>query len=226
MGEQIYSYASSLEGPWSAWTEFADDGSNTYHSQTNFILPWGDNSAIYMGDRWQPSNLMRSTYVWLPLEVSNETGILLKNRAGWVPDAASRTWSAGPAEGAYEGEEATLSNGARAVNCSGCSGGHAAGYVGGEDGGSIELAGVASDEATRTTLRLRYANGNSGERYGVVTVNGVSHTVAFLPTENGQTPGSSTVHCDLEVGEANTIIIEGLEGGYAADIDQVIVPVS
>lgn len=143
-----------------------------------------------------------------------------------MPDAASRTWAIGPTENQYEGEEATLGNGAKAVACSGCSGGLAAGFVGGEDGGSVELAGVRSDETTRTTVRLRYANGNSGERHGVVTVNGVAQEVAFLPTEDGQTPGSSAVHCDLATGEGNTIVIEGLDGGYAADIDQVIVPVS
>lgn len=85
-----------------------------------------------MGDRWQPSNLMRSTYVWLPLEVAEDedTGIWLTNRARWVPDVASRTWGVGPTEGQYEGEEATLSNEATTVSCSGCSGGMAAGFAG------------------------------------------------------------------------------------------------
>ena len=220
--KQLYSYAESLAGPWSAWAEFADDGSNTYHSQVSFVLPWGDNSAIYMGDRWQPSNLMRSTYVWLPLELEGSS-VWLTNRGRWVPDVESRRWGVGPTETQYEGEDATLSNGAVAVGCSGCSGGLAAGYLGGEGAGRMEL-GVRSEETTKTTVRLRYTNGDTSERYGLVTVNGVEHEVAFLPTQDGQTPGSAVLHCDLAAGDGNTVVVEALDGGYAADIDQVIVP--
>lgn len=225
MCAQVYSYATSLSGPWSKWAEFADDGSNTYHSQVSFILPWGD-SAIYMGDRWHPGNLMRSTYVWLPLELTGETNIWLTNRPSWVPDVSSRTWAVGPEEGRYEGEDATLTNGAVAVGCSGCEGGRAAGYIGGEGGGVLEWDGVSSGATTRTTLRVRYANGNSVERHAMVSVNGVEQRVAFLPTANGNTPGSSAVHCDLREGADNRIVVTTHDGSYGPDIDRVFVPVS
>ncbi|SPO01411.1 related to glycosyl hydrolase family 43 protein [Cephalotrichum gorgonifer] len=223
--DNVYSYATSLSGPWSPWKEFADDGANTYSSQTSFILPWGD-SAIYMGDRWKSSNLMRSTYVWLPLELTGTTDIWLKNRVNWVPDAKSRTWAPGPSESRYEGEAATLSGGAVKASCSGCSGSSVIGYLGGPDAGRLEWTGVRSDATTRTTLRIRHLNGDSKERRATVSVNGIEQQVAFLPSENMNTPASASVHCDLKAGSANTIVISTSDGSWAPDIDQVFVPLS
>lgn len=220
---QVYSYAESLAGPWSDWTEFAEDGSNTYTSQTSYILPLGD-TAIYMGDRWVSTNLMRSTYVWLPLTISG-TSVWMTNRVNWVPDVDSSTWSVAPSETEYEGEDATLSSGAVSVTCSGCSGGAAAGYIGGTSGGTVSFSGVSSEVAGRTTLRFKHANGDSTQRYANVTVNGVSQEVAFLPTGGGQVVGSSVVHCSLVAGSGNTVVVTTGGGEYGPDIDRVFVPV-
>ncbi|KAH7149899.1 galactan 1,3-beta-galactosidase [Dactylonectria estremocensis] len=221
--DNVYSYADSLAGPWSSWTEFADDGSNTYNSQSSYILPLGD-SAIYMGDRWISTNLMRSTYVWLPLEISG-TDIWMENRVNWIPDVKSQTWSAGPSETSYEGEAATLSNGAVSVTCSGCSGSVAVGYIGGSSGGTVSFSGVRSDATTRTSIRIKYANGDSGARYATVTVNGQAQTVAFLSTGTGQVAGSSVLNCDLKSGSTNTVIITTGGGSYGPDVDRLMVPV-
>jgi hypothetical protein len=51
--DNIYSTASSLFGPWSSWATFAPTGTNTYDSQTNFILQY-NGKVIYMGDRYEP----------------------------------------------------------------------------------------------------------------------------------------------------------------------------
>lgn len=222
--KQVYSYATSLSGPWSSWREFADDGSNTYFSQVSYILPLNSTSAIYMGDRWYSDNLMKSSYIWLPLELSGGTNVWLRNRSSWVPNMAAGSWSAAPSERNYEGESGTMRNGARRVTCSGCSAGAAAGYVGGTSGtnGEVELQ-VQSDIATRTTIRLRHANGDSGERFGAVRINGASTNVGFLPTSGGQSPGLAAVNVDLRAG-SNTIVIAGSGNGFAADIDQIIVP--
>lgn len=120
-----YSTATNIAGPWSAWKTFADSGSKTYSSQTNYILPVGNN-FMYMGDRWVSSNLMRSTYVWLPLTISGTTASM-KNAVNWIVDANSGSMTSGPSENTYEGESATMSGGAKTVSCSGCSGSNAAG---------------------------------------------------------------------------------------------------
>ncbi|OCL10896.1 carbohydrate-binding module family 35 protein [Glonium stellatum] len=222
--DNVYATATSLSGPWSAWKTFADVGSKTYSSQTNYILPVGDN-AIYMGDRWISSNLMRSTYVWLPLKLSGTTASM-SNYVNWVLDTSSGSMTGGPSEGSYEGEAATLSGGAKSVTCSGCSGSAAVGYIGGSTTGTALFAGVSSSATARTTIRINYENGDSTERYADISVNGAaSQRVAFLPSSNGYTPASSTLHTSLNSG-TNTIKITTNGGGWGPDIDRLMVPMS
>ncbi|KAI1845153.1 hypothetical protein JX266_008700 [Neoarthrinium moseri] len=223
--DNVYSYATSLSGPWSSWTTFATTGSNTYSSQTNFILPFGS-SAIYMGDRWVSTNLQRSTYVWLPLQISG-TKVTMANYVNWVPNVSAGTWAAGPSETQPEAESATLSGGAVTLSCSGCSGGTAVGYIGGSSSGTVTFKGISSSASAKSTIRIKYENGNTSQRFGKVTVNSVTYNVAFLPTEDGNSPGSSVVHAQLNSGSSNTIVIAGLgDGTYGPDIDRVMVPSS
>ncbi|KAJ0301245.1 hypothetical protein COL5a_007620 [Colletotrichum fioriniae] len=222
--DNVYSYATSLAGPWSSWATFATVGSKTYTSQTTYILPLGD-TAIYMGDRWVSTNLMRSTYVWLPLAISGTT-ITLADRVNWTPNVAAGTWAAGPSETSHEGETATLAGGAKSVACTGCSGSAAAGYVGGSAGGSVTFSGVSVQASGKTTVRVKHLNGDTSQRWGTVTCNGVSQTVGFLPTADGNTPGSSSVFCSLTAGSANTIKIASSDSSWVADIDRIFVPVN
>ncbi|KAF2033877.1 galactan 1,3-beta-galactosidase [Setomelanomma holmii] len=219
--DNYYSTSTSLSGPWSSWKKFADSGSNTYASQTTFVLPVGD-GFTYMGDRWVSSNLMRSTYVWLPLQISGTTATM-KNAVNWVLDGTSGSMISGPSETQPEGESATFSNGAKVISCSGCSGGKAAGYIGGSSGGAVVFSNVQSSVSTRTTIRIKHLNGDSSQRVADVAVNGQSQRVAFLPN-GGTDPGSSVVHVDLKQG-ANEVKIS-MQGGYGPDIDRLMVPQS
>lgn len=224
--DNVYSTSTSLTTGWSAWATFATAGSNTYTSQTNFVLPVGSDAAIYLGDRWVSSNLMASTYVWLPLTISGTT-VTMANAESWVPNLASTSASAAsakPAETAYEGEAAAYGGAARNVSCGSCSGGSAAGYLGGPDKGTLTFRGVHSDAAARSTLRFRYVNGDSSPRYANVRVNGGAATkLAFLPT--GSNVSASTLHVDLKAGSANEVVLEGVGDAWAPDVDRLIVPV-
>ncbi|KAI1819565.1 carbohydrate-binding module family 35 protein, partial [Xylaria intraflava] len=219
--DNVYSTATSLSGPWSEWTTFADTGSNTYNSQTNYVLPFGD-GAIYFGDRWVSSNLMRSTYVWLPLSFSG-TSVTMKNAVNWTPDVSAGTWAAGPSEDWPEAEAGAIADGATVMDCSGCSGGEDVGYIGGDSGGSVTFSGVSSDASTRSSVRIKYLNGDSSQRYATVSVNGVAQKIAFLPTDGG-TPGSSVLNADLKSGSGNTVVITTTDGTYGPDIDRIMVP--
>lgn len=216
--DNYYSTATSLSGPWSGWKKFADSGSNTYASQTTFVLPVGDN-FMYMGDRWVSSNLMRSTYIWLPLTISGTTATL-KNAVNWILDPSTGASSPGPSESQVEGESGTFSNGAKSQSCGSCSGGKSAGYIGGSSGGAVVLANVQA-KGTRTTLRIKHLNGDNGQRFADVSVNGKSQRVAFLPHGGGE-PGSSVVHVDLREGE-NEIKV-AMQGGWGPDVDRIMVP--
>lgn len=221
-----YTYATNLAGPWSSWTTFATVGSNTYSSQTNYVLPVSDNLTMYLGDRWLSTNLMASTYVWLPLTFSGTT-VTMANYVNWIPNVAGGAWSAGPSESQPEAESATLSGGATAVSCTGCSGSSAAGDIGGSSGGTVTFSGVTSDVSTTTTIRVKFENGDSTQRFANVSCNGVEHSVAFLPTASGQgTPGSSVVNCALTEGSSNTVVITQTDGTYGPDVDRIMVPVS
>lgn len=222
-----YVYATSLAGPWSAWADFATAGSDTYTSQTNFILPVSDSLTMYLGDRWVSTDLLASTYVWLPLTFSGTT-VTMANYVNWIPNVASGgAWTVGPTENDPEGEAATLADGAIVVTCSGCSGGEAAGYIGGPTDGTVTFSNVPSNAATTTTIRVKYENGDGTPRLGNVTCGGVEHNIAFLPTASGNgTPGSSVVHCAMASGSANTVVIGQSDGSYGPDVDRIMVPVS
>lgn len=219
--DNYYSTATSLSGPWSGWRKFADSGSNTYASQTTFVLPVGD-QFMYMGDRWVESNLMRSTYVWLPLQLSGTTATM-KNSVNWVLDASTGNMNAGPTETQNEGEAAALSNGAKVISCSSCSGGQAAGYIGGSTNGAALFSNVQSSATTRTSIRIKHLNGDSSQRFADVSVNGKTQRIAFLPHGGGD-PASSVVHTDLKQG-SNEVRIS-MQSSYGPDVDRLMVPQS
>ncbi|RYP89965.1 hypothetical protein DL770_003923 [Monosporascus sp. CRB-9-2] len=225
--DNVYTTSTRLDGGWSAWRGFARSGSRTYDSQTSFVLPvvgsGGRSFFVYLGDRWVRDNLAASTYVWLPLAISGET-VSMTDYVSWVPDVAAGSWAGPPAETQYEGESTAYSGGAREVSCGGCSGGRAAGYLGGPDGGSVTFRGVRSDVTGRTTVRVKYLNGDSAPRYAAVRVNGgPRQTLAFVQATGN--PGSGVLHADLRAGSDNTIVIEGLgDGSWGPDVDRLMVP--
>lgn len=55
---------------------------------------------------------------------------------------------------------------------------------------------------------------------------GAAQQVAFLPLADGNTPELSVVHVQLNPGAANTFKISGVNGGYVADVDRLMVPTS
>ncbi|TGO35090.1 hypothetical protein BHYA_0170g00020 [Botrytis hyacinthi] len=229
--DNVYATATNLSGPWSAWANFATVGSNTYSSQTAAVVSI-NGVVMYMGDRWHSSNLMTSTYVWLPITISGTKATMASNKSNqvnWSINPTAGTWTAGPTETTPEAEASTntLANGAITLTCSGCSGGVQVGYIGGPSpGGTLTMNGVSSSVATTTTIRIHHTNGDSTQRYANVVVNGVSHILAFLPTTDGNTPGTSVLTTALKSGTTNVIQFQSYNSGWAPDIDRIMVPVS
>jgi hypothetical protein len=90
-----YSTASSMAGPWSAWKSFAPSGTNTCNSQSTFILPVIGSSSttyVFLGDRWNSSNLTDSRYIWQPLTI-NGTTVSMTCATTWKIDVATGIWS-------------------------------------------------------------------------------------------------------------------------------------
>jgi hypothetical protein len=86
-----YTTATSISGTWSTWKSFAPSGTNTCNSQTTSILPVAGSSTtsdIFLGDRWNASNLSDSRYVWEPLTISGTT-VSMTCYASWTVDAST-----------------------------------------------------------------------------------------------------------------------------------------
>ncbi|KAG9082322.1 hypothetical protein FRC06_005118 [Ceratobasidium sp. 370] len=246
--DNFYATSTSLSGPWSSWELFAPWGQVTFRSQVNFILPLSNNQFMYMGDRWdgqdkywEPQYLFRSSYVWLPLELSGTTARMDKWYDSWVPNVDSGSMAPVSSEKWYEAESALMSGSARQVGCSGCSRGQAVGWLGGSENGAVTFNDIASDSDVHTTLRIQAANGDRElrdttvtidgteqvisvlqVRNMTVTVNGVAQVVPVLPTDSGQQPGPVALNVDLKRGN-NTITISGFGGGWAPDVDAIVV---
>ncbi|PYH92254.1 glycosyl hydrolase family 43 protein [Aspergillus ellipticus CBS 707.79] len=218
-----YTTSTNLNGTWSSWADFAVSGTDTYDSQTSYVIKIGD-TVMYMGDRWISTNLMASTYIWLPLTIEG-TNASLNDPTSWILPA-SGPWTAGGTETTNEAESSsnTLSNGATVISCSGCSGSESVGWIGGPDNGTLEIRNVTSDASTTTTIQIRFENGDSTQRYASVAVNGVSQVVAFLPSDNGNTPATSVLNAQLESGDGNVVVFSAYEEGYGPDIDRLLVP--
>ncbi|KAG8694112.1 hypothetical protein FRC08_008701 [Ceratobasidium sp. 394] len=247
--DNMYSTSTSLTGPWSSWETFAPDGSLTWRSQTTFVLPFGNDNFMFMGDRWdgrnnywEPQYLMRSTYVWLPLEISGTKASMPNYYDSWVPDIKSGSMTPVSSETWYQAESASMSGAATIVGCWGCSGQQAVGWLGGSGNGTLTFNDVMSDSDVRTTLRIEAAYGDRDLRdinaviggtschtlsvmqirNMTVTINGVAQVIPVLPSENGEKPGPIALHVDLKRG-SNTITISGFGDGYAPNIDAIVV---
>ena len=93
-----YAIAPAPAGPWSKLADFAPAGTHTFDSQTTFVLPVAgkkETTYIYMGDRWMPKDLARSTYVWLPLDLSGSSASMQWHER-WRLDSGSGTWVDAP----------------------------------------------------------------------------------------------------------------------------------
>lgn len=78
----------------------------------------------------------------------------------------------------------------------------------------LQFNNVASSATTRTTLRMRYTNGDASQRFADVTVNGQTQRVGFAPSPSGQITGVAAIHVNLNSGSSNTIRISGVNGGW------------
>lgn len=220
--DNVYSTATLLAGPWSEWRTFAEPGSHTYDSQTNFVLQIG-NTTIYMGDRWEPDNLMSSTYVWLPVNIF-ETTATMRDRRNWMLDA-SGSWSEGVPGPTYEAESATLIGNAEIIECDECTSGKAIGHIDGTSTGVL-FSSISSSTSMRATILIHFLNLDKAQRFGNLRVNGGSpQLVAFLPKDPDATGTSmASVLVTLKKG-FNDIEIRGTDGlGPVIDKLEVLYP--
>ena len=90
-----FATASSLEGPWSVFSDIAPPEANTYGSQSTMMLKVagsGDTTIIFMGDIWKPKTQWESTYLWMPVTIG-EGKLAVPQPKDWMIDVKTGKWS-------------------------------------------------------------------------------------------------------------------------------------
>ncbi|KDR85274.1 hypothetical protein GALMADRAFT_131985 [Galerina marginata CBS 339.88] len=209
--------ASTLAGPWSAQADIAPESVRTYFSQNAFDMSIQSNLSIYMGDRWRPTLLGSSTYIWYPLSWSTGVPQIVPADV-WSIDLATGTYTAASGV-SYEAESGTVSGSATILSDSSFSGGKAVGYLGKGGSVTINVQGVGVAQ----WVSLRYANGDSIWRNTTVSVNGGASVLVDQPNSGGgHVLLSVPVKLNLRSG-TNSLAFSTNQNNYAADLDNIIV---
>lgn len=79
--DNMYATSMDLHGPWSEWKPFTPQGSRTFQSQCDAIIPldadqYHSTRFLYIGDRWNPTDLGNSELVTLPIAIGSGTALL------------------------------------------------------------------------------------------------------------------------------------------------------
>ncbi len=77
---------------WGPWEELGNPcqgrgADKTFNSQSTYVLPISGQPGafVFMADRWNPSDLKDSRYIWLPLQFGDQQQPLLQWRDEWRP---------------------------------------------------------------------------------------------------------------------------------------------
>lgn len=89
----VYATSAKLEGPWPNLLGFADlvpqdKSRDTYGSQSTMLVKvtgTKQTTVIFMADMWNPKSLGDSRYLWMPLEMGQET-MRLPEPTPWTID--------------------------------------------------------------------------------------------------------------------------------------------
>ncbi|KAF9015437.1 galactan 1,3-beta-galactosidase [Cyathus striatus] len=210
--------ASSLAGPWSSQADIAPQAVRTYFSQNAYDLSIND-FAVYMGDRWRPSLLGSSRYIWFPLSWSSGNPQIVAADV-WSLNLNSGTYSVATGT-TYEAEQGTIGGSATILSDGSFSGGKAVGYLG--NGGTVTINNVQGI-GTSQWISLYYANGDSTWRNTTISVNGGSSILVDQPnTGGGHVILSVPVKLPLRSG-SNTITVSFNQNSMIHILNSVHLP--
>ena len=142
-------------------------------------------------------------------------------KSGAVTATTQASGGGGTGSTSYEAEASgnTLTGGAVASACSGCSGGQKVGYIG--NGATLTFINVAGGSGGATPVTVYYTS--QVQRTLQISANGgAAVTVTPAATSDWQTVASTSVTLNLNAGSANTVTIANA-GGWSPDIDRIVV---
>jgi len=203
-----YTYTPSLSNSsaWSPARSIAPDSSNTFDSQSNNVIPVGEDQFIFTGDRWKPSQLGDSRYIWLPIEFNPDNSIKISWHSEWWIDSTSGAWGESNSI-KYEAESSLNIDfpGGTVVACTGCNGGSAVGYIGNGEG-RLTLKNILVPVSSNYSITIGYTNGDETSRTANTLVNEVPDIeITFPSTNGGQVTKEIVFHTQLIQGRNNSI---------------------
>ncbi|MFE0458593.1 RICIN domain-containing protein [Kitasatospora sp. NPDC058965] len=153
--DNVYATATSLAGPWSAFTTFAPAGTQTYNSQTANVIPvtgTAGTSYVFAADRWNTGDLGNSPLVWLPLTLSGTTA-----NVGWF-----NSWSLDTAAGTWTANSSLPPTGSRVLTSA---------------NSSLLMDDSGASTADASPVIQWPANGGTNQRWTLQQVSGNTYTV-------------------------------------------------
>ncbi|MFM0211159.1 family 43 glycosylhydrolase [Paraburkholderia sediminicola] len=230
LNDNFYMVASTPAGPWTGPTTLAPSGTDTFSSQSTYVLPItgsGGTTYMYMGDRWNGNYLQNSSYVWLPLQVNGGIANLPQWDNAFGMDLTTGLLQPAVSTSDYDvtSPGTSLSGGASSYSCSLCFMSRSAiGYVGGPGNGTVTFGGISAQSPITTIAYISYINNDANPRYATVTTNGGTGVVVTFPP-TGTYGGTVPVAVNLVAG-ANSISISsatvsGQSTPYGPDIEEL-----
>lgn len=235
--DDVYFVSDSITGKWSSPKTLAKAGTNTYSSQSTFVLPIAGTegtSYLYMGDRWIASwgswtlpaddntgsnaptgnkagALYASSYIWLPLQVNGTELSLPQWHDVFGINLTKGSFSIVPAT-YYNGASVDTQrlNGATFnSSCALCFTSQSSiGYLGGASNGTVNFTVYNESGDTSSRLNITYSNADAFPRYATISVNGKSLPKAVEFRPTEWYGGSVAESIQLQPGK-NTISISG-----------------
>ncbi|KAI0742773.1 Arabinanase/levansucrase/invertase [Daedaleopsis nitida] len=223
-------WATNLAGPWSGGTDIAPESTNTYNSQSTFVLTIAGSSQttyMFMGDAWDSQGTSASNYMWLPLSVSTSAHTAtLQDYAYWKVNPSTGVVTTSSTGKRYEAEDAAIAGRAAVTDCEKCLTKRSVHQI--DSGSNVTFADIEGwGNGERQWMSLHYTVNNAtatggdayvhinSEKYRVRDLNvraGVHHTVPISVVLKKKNVVTFSIESDDNEFEAHLDGIEVLDG--------------
>jgi hypothetical protein len=230
--DNVYATSTSLAGGWSAFTNFAPVGTQTYNTQTANVIPVQGSAGttyIYAGDRWTTSNLGTSPLVWLPLTIRAST-VTLGWFNGWTMDTVAGTWQATASNPGQGTHVLTAAGSGQAMDVAGGSTVNGALVVQEPKSGASSQQWTAQPVSgnvftlhnVKSGLCLDVPNGvtTSGQQLEQWTCNGGANQQWSFDAVGNYQSASNTSYALVSMNSGKTVEVKGQSTVAGASVDQ------
>lgn len=216
-------WATNLAGPWSGGTDIAPASTNTYNSQSTFVLTIPGSSQttyVFMGDAWDSKGTSAANYMWLPLSVSTSAHTAtLQNYAYWKVNPSTGVVTTSSTGKRYEAEDAFFTGNAAVTECDHCVSKRSVHKIDHSSNVTfVDVDGLGNGERQWMSLHYSVNNATAGDAY--VSINGEKFRVGDLNVRAGS---HSTIPISVVLEKKNvvTFSVEAADHTFEAHLDGI-----